>query len=288
MKTKKIILSLFVGIIALSSAGLSLSLAWYISSSRLIVDTVIIGIDGDAELLISTDDNRDHAKSHLTQSELTPSSVLFKPVTSGHSSLWMSSKESKPRFYEDTVFYDDRFGPTEASEGFYSQELYLFSDRDVYVTLSSSSEDTYIRPDTATNKILAGTIHARAESIVNPTDPDYKFKGKTVEEITEMLDEVQKAMRFSILIPQEDKYNYVIVDPHKEEDTYLGGILDNYVDGYFDYYQNDNSENVERLFGDINDKSLAIYDDALTDDSDYVYPDKTIYNNIARHMPDSR
>ena len=275
MKVKKIVLALFVGIIALSSAGLSISLAWYINSNQLKVETIQIEISGDSELLISTDDQRSHAKVSLTDQELSPKPVLFAPVTSAHSSLWLNQKKETPTFYDDTLFFSDEFDVSVATGGYFSKELYLFSDRDVYVTIDNydSGKGTYIVPDETANNNLARDVYEKASEAVNPTDSYYRYKGKTVSEIKSMLDELAKAMRFSILIPQEDKYDYVIIDPHKEEETLLGGLLDNNNDHYYDYYPNDGSYQ-ERLYGEIVNKDKAVYDDPLATDSDYKIPPK--------------
>ena len=51
----KLILSLYIGCIALSVATLSMSIAWFATSTRVQVNTIDISIDCDRELFISTE-----------------------------------------------------------------------------------------------------------------------------------------------------------------------------------------------------------------------------------------
>ena len=101
MKPKKIILGLYIGIIALSSLGLSFSVAWYASSMKLQINTVNIEIKAERDLKICTVPNFDNAKDHLGYDELDSVSS-FTPVTSAYSYRWMNTKEGMPSFYDDT------------------------------------------------------------------------------------------------------------------------------------------------------------------------------------------
>ena len=51
MKKSKITLALYLGCIALSVAGISLSVAWYAAANRLRISSIDITIDCDRELL---------------------------------------------------------------------------------------------------------------------------------------------------------------------------------------------------------------------------------------------
>ena len=273
MNTKKIILALYVGIIALSTLGLSFSIAWYAASSRLQVNVINMEIDADAELKISETNNILDATDKLS----FDTTDRFAPVTTAHSSSWISEKtEQNPIFYDDTISLGDQFAdrPFVATSGYFSKELYLFCDHDVTVTISNENletleSETFIIPDSDKNLSQAHAIHERVKDITDESSPDYMFVGLSEEEIAERLDNLVKAMRFSILVPIEDNYQYVIVDPSKEEGdkTYLGGILDNNVDRYFDY---NDLTGKERLYGEFINKEAVQYDEALSEDSSYV------------------
>lgn len=284
MNTKKIILTLYVGIIALSTLGLSFSLAWYASSSQLHVDSIEIALDCDRDLKISTSSNFENLTDILSREEDFEFASSFDTVTSAHSRLWMDSKEDKPRFYDDTTWYSGREEAAiqEASIGYFSQDVYLYCDDDVFVTIDP--EMTYLNASQY-NYSHAQEMYDIIQRVKDESSPYYKYKNLTVEEIKTRLDELVKAMRFSILIPNDDdSYDYVIIDPHKEEETYLGGLLDVDVDRYYDSHHNSNdSVYYENVYGEVNDRSLIVYDDPLTESSDYTYPGDEPSAFNARH-----
>lgn len=273
MNTKKIILALYVGIIALSSLGLSFSIAWYSSSSRLQINTINMSIDAEAELKISPISNIEDARDELEYNI----DERFAPVTTAHSTSWVSAKTNQnPVFYDDTITLGDQFGdnPYVARSGYYSREFYLFCDHNVTVTISNKNleteeVETFIKADSTKNLSQAHEIYERVQGITSETSPDYMFVGLTEEQIAEKLDNLVKAMRFSILVPDQNNYQYVIVDPHKETNdvTYLGGILDNNVDRYFDYID---SQGKEKLYGEFTNRDAVVFDEAASEDSGYV------------------
>ena len=109
------------------------------------------------------------------------------------------------------------------------------------------------------------------------------YKDLTVDEITERLNSLEKCMRISLLIPDENDYKYYIIDPYKDEDNpvLMGGRQDLNKDGYYDHYTSlANSEMYETIYGEINDRSLAIYDDKLTSDTELV-GEETSFNAMS-------
>ena len=60
------------------------------------------------------------------------------------------------------------------------------------------------------------------------------------QKILTRMNDVVKAMRFSLLIKDGDEYSYTIIDPNYEEETVLGGLLDNAYDQYYDSFLNSN------------------------------------------------
>ena len=269
MNKNKITITLLIGIIALTTISIASTITWYSLNSRNSISAVDIVVDSDRELFLSTTDKLDEAKEELTYDDLHHINS-FAPVTSAHKETWMNEKKETPSFYDDTVYFPSDIVPTlkEVSTGFYSQELYLFSDDDVYVTIDPAS--TYIIANEAYNKEYAKEVYQNIQTSRNPNDE--ALKELSEEEIYKRLNELVKAMRFSLLILSEDEaYDYVIIDPYKKSETYLGGLLDNDIDQYYDYYRNTEDEALyERVYGDINDRNLIVYDDALENDSEYL------------------
>ena len=258
MNNKKIITALLVGIIALTSLSLSFSLAWYNATNFLQVSPFKVEIVGERDLKISTSPDIDSFKESLSYSELEQVST-FAPVSSVYLSSWIDQKPSKPVFYDNSYSYTDEDGtPIRriSPYGYYSQELYLLCDDDVYVTVDAL--ESYINANDSFNL-------AYASEIANDY-PQY-----TIEEIVERLGELRKAMRFSILVPDENDYRYYILDPHKEGDVILGGVLDNSLDAlapYYDFYRaSGTNELYEIVYGEYNDKDYIVYDEALESDT---------------------
>ena len=273
MKTKKIILALYVGIIALSSVGLSFSLAWYANSTRLQVSGFNLTIDTEDSLKINTVADLDSSVDNIRKDI----NYLFTPVTTAHSSSWVSQKSANPVFFDDTMGNVD-LDLKVINSGYFTQEFYLFSDNDVYVTIDP--EGTFIDPNYDLNLSHARTVYENAQRSTNPADEF--IKSLTIEEINERLNILPEAMRFSVLVPEVESYQYAIIDPHKDEDVYQGGLLDNDIDRYYDS-ELIGSEYCESVIGDVNDRSLIVYDDAESADSDYQYPGKEPSAFNAKH-----
>ena len=265
----KLLLALYIGVIALSVATVSMSVAWYATSRQLYINSIDITIDADRELEISTTRDGEYVDFiNYTQSE---AEGVFMPVTSAHSSLWMSQKQDMPTFYDETKSseIEDADLYDVATKGYFCKKVYLKSDDDVYVTIDP--EKTFIKPYETELKDFnfdyARKLHAEYQR-----SQDQFYKNLTVEQIEERLDRVIKAMRFSILIKDVDEYKYKIIDPLKEGETLLGGILDNDVDRYYDYYKvNGQDEYKERVYGEVLAKpEQYVYDDAEAADSSFL------------------
>ena len=261
MKKRKIILASLIGVIAISTV--SVTLAWYANSNILHVEEFVITIDGDRELLVSTqEEDLDLFKDSLSTEELNHVPV-FIPVSSMFSSSWLDEKESHPSFYDSSMHNVIEgvpyYGHAETF-GFLSQDLYLLADDDVYVTIDALK--TSLTANALFNIAYAQELATREE-----------YKHLSVDEIYERLNNLVNAMRFSILVPDEECYQYIVIDPnYNEEIVYFGGVLDNTITGYYDWYFHNNQLNDKReiVYGDITDRDLAVYDEALDEDSDYV------------------
>ena len=263
MKRKTIILSTLVGIIALSVASLGVTFAWYQASNLLNVDNIVVEIEADRDLWFSTSYDKSwtreevnaHFKSTLTdqEGELNVPS-FYSPVSSMYSSKWVNKKAESPTYYDVL---------TVATAGYYSQDLYLYCNDNVYVTLDLNQ--TYIE--------FFNTAYAR---VLRREHPEL---GLSEKEINTRLSHLVNAMRFAFIVPEDEynEYNHYILDPNSnEDDVYLGGLLDNDSNtrGYYDYYIDKNDNKYEVIYGDYNNREYIVYDEPLDADSDYEYADQ--------------
>lgn len=265
MKNNKLFLALFLGVITLNVAAAAMAIAWYATSRTLYINSIDISIDAERDLKISLDKDSGYV-DHISHTEVDAEGV-FMPVTSAHSSEWMSLKKDMPVFYDETKFSDLEYATLyeEANKGYFSEKFYLKSDDDVYVTIDAGK--SFIKENSVANEDYAEVLYNEYQEF---QEEFYKDLSKV--EIKEMLDKIVKAMRYSILIKDGEEYQYVIIDPYKDKVTSLGGVLDNDVDRYYDYYQvGDTDEYKERVYGEIiGDESMYVYDDPLDDDSSYM------------------
>lgn len=275
----KLVLSLYIGCIALSVATLSMSIAWFATSTRVQVNTIDISIDCDRELYISTEKDGEYVEK-LDKDKLIASGE-FLPLTSAHSSRWLDVKSDTPHFYDETRYstYEDADLISQATRGYFSQKFYIKSDDDVYVTVDSTK--TFFIPNYEANKTFAEKLYKEYQEGDDPF-----LKNLTKEQIEERLNKIIHAMRYSILITNPDEYVYAIVDPNKNEDvTLLGGLLDNDIDGYYDYFVSESDNySYERVYGEtIGDKSKIVYNDLRIYDSNLMNPDEEPSAFNAKH-----
>ena len=275
---KRIILISLVGLVALGTLSVSFSLAWYVNSSQLLVDPVKIQFKTERDLRISTSEDLDTFKDEVTYEELD-GARYFAPVSSMYSSLWLENKENKPTYY-DCSYYDLDINnvpvihKAKAGKDYFNQDFYLICDDDVYVTI-----------DAEKSKIEPLFNNAYAQEIKE------KYPDLSVEEITARLDNLVKAMRFSVLVTGEDYYSYQIFNPNSkideenEDDVVLGGILDNDNNNhlYFDSHL-ENDGIYENVYGEIINREKIIYDDALDEDTDFVNPNEDSSAFNAKHQ----
>ena len=278
MKKSKLILTLYISVIALAVASVSMSVAWFAASRTLYVNSINISFDADRDLEISQSRDDGYVE-HITHTELEPTGV-FIPLTSAHSSIWTNQKKDSPIFYDESnVSEAEIFTPyREADHGYFSQKFYIKGDDDLYITIDP--EKTYIRPNEEYNASYAEFLY---EYYQNIQDHHYdRYKAFSVEDLYERLNNVVKAMRFSILIKDGDEYSYTIIDPNYEEETMLGGLLDNAMDEYYDYYLEDGTDKkFERVYGEY--EGEIVYDDPLDHDSDFLDPNEVPTAFNARH-----
>jgi hypothetical protein len=278
MKKSKLILTLYISVIALAVASVSMSVAWYAAARNLYVDSIKITIDADRMIEISTSKD-DGYTDHIDHTEVEATG-LFMPLTSAHRSEWTSQKKDSPTFYDESNSSEGDLMPgyTASDTGYFSQKFYLRTDDDLWITINP--EKTFIKANEEYNKSYAEVVYNHYQKSLDPHDVYYK--NFSVNEIETMLNEVVKAMRFSLLIKDEDEneYDYVIIDPHFEEETILGGLLDNAFDQYYDSYLQ-NGTYYERVYGEY--KGDPVYDEPSAQDSDFTSPNELPSAFNARH-----
>lgn len=266
MNQRRLISGLFLGMIAMSVISLSFSIAWYASATALRVDPVNITIDSDRELKISVVDDPSKFTDKLVYDDLDDDAGRFAPVSSVFSYAWMATRASKPVFYDQSYYWGSVGEPDHRAAyfGYFSKELYLSADDDVYVTVDM--EETKIIPNRESHEQFADQ-HAA------------EYPDLTKEEIIARLSEISKAMRFSILVPlaegdEDSVYSYSVIDPNRqvgESKPLFGGPLDNRNDKNDHCYDTfmENGELYETVYGDVNDRSLIVYDSKLAADDEY-------------------
>lgn len=263
---KKRVLFLLVGLNLLIVSSISMSLAWFLGSARLSVDNFVISIDGDADLKISTSNDKKTAKDSLTSEDIGEMAELI-PVTSMRSYFnvngdgWISDRSTKyPTFLGQYTNGNQKMpNITKTDRGFFSLDLYLWSDKHITVTYDSSNS---VRDDngnfTDPNPIIKSNDEkneAKAIEIAKEkATKNYKALGDKemeenhypeeyrqniydriynqllesyTQELPEKLGKIVNSVRFSILdydnLAREDENdfnsNYIIIDPTKTKDS---------------------------------------------------------------------
>lgn len=284
---RKFIIASFLSIITLLVCSTAISFAWYATGDILTIDNMEISIAGDEELFIGLKNSTDRSdySQVITQDQLKKVDK-FKPVSSMCSNNWMSSKAQNPIFYDsynkgEMHFVEDPSGQTPgyvlpqeiaAENGFFSQELYLYTEKDYYAIVDASS--LFVN-DEAKNK-------AKAKELAE-THPEMG----TEDEILNQLNLLIQSGRISILITKDDFYSYKIIDPCREtlNPTLLGGVIDSDLDGEFDYWVKSDHSKYEILFGEVNNRSNIAYN-YYTEDVEPLPVDKRTWFN-ANHAKNS-
>ena len=306
MKKSKLILTLYIGVIALAVASVSMSVAWFAASRVLHVNSINITIDTDRELKISKSKDNGFVE-HISHTE-EDSNGLFMPLTSAHSSLWTSERKDSPVFYDESNCSESElfipYRPVSNGYGYFIEKYYLLADDDVYITIDP--DKTHIEANTTYNSSYADELvgffkEFRGNYLADPEKYQEEAKNLHYVRLDELdldkpeldeqalydklytrLNNVAKAMRYSILIKDGEEYSYTIIDPNKEGDTLFGGILDNSVDQYYDSYLKDNTTDwYERVYGEVS--GVPVYDEPIAQDSAFTNPNDVSSAFNARH-----
>lgn len=270
MNKSRLIITSLVGTIALGALSLSMSLAWYASGDRLSVSAVDMEIGGQ-NIRVSTSKDLSTFKNELDlnsdELENEGQHFLLKPASSMYRDDWFNEEATKPIFYDSSLtenFGDD--SKTVLEEGFYQKTLYLLTETNYYVGLDV--EQSLFENDEAANLLRARQFYASEEN---------KNLQLSVDEINDALNKLVNCLRVSIFVNDiEGDINdrLYIINPTKKDDekTYLGGLLDNDNDGYFDTYPDfdENNEVVQKevVYGEVNDRELISYADPIDPNAD--------------------
>ena len=269
MNFKKLAIAAIVGSIGLSVLGLSLSIAWYNTSENLYLDTLVISVSGEQEILISTQPEIDTFVSSLKfrigedDNDLKDAGV-FQPVSSMFKSNWLEDDlktEPELYFYSSPSVGDDNIPIYSVPDwGYYSQHIYLYSRSDLFATIDS--EDFSLAALEKHNEKYVDEL-MKYETILleyQENHPDWTNK-QIREDIKANLDNLVKCMRIA-LFDVSDNIFYII-DPYKDGDTILGGRADLFLDdgGYYDYYYDyKTDETYEIIYGEVKNREKAVYE----------------------------
>ena len=280
MNKKKLILTMYIAVLTLLVASVSMSAAWFIASRTLYINSINISFDADRELEISEsidDGYSDHVD--YNESEIP---AFFLPVTSAHSSNWTNLDIDRPIFYDETVYSVaenyQTYKEVNKGNGYFSKKYYFKADDDLYVTIDP--DNTFIEANEEYNATEAIRLH----NFYQTTDEEKyeKYKTLSVDDIYTRLNRIVLAMRFSIFIKDENGLTYAIIDPNYEQETEIGGLLDNATDQYYDSYRKDGTNDYyERIYGEY--EGTPVYDEPLAQDSPYSNVDELPSAFNARH-----
>ena len=274
MKKSNFILGFYVGVIALCVATVSMSIAWYASSTQVRLEGIEMTVDCDRDLGISLE--RDGKYVDKLEPDDLLEVGLFSPVTAAHADRWKTQKSDMPVFYDETKYssVEETELVTVADHGYYSQKFYLKSDDDIYVTVGV--DNTFINPNPEYNKLYAKELYKEYQD-----GSDEDLKALSEEDIVNRLNRLVESMRYSILITSEKDYDYAIIDPHKKEETVFGGLLDNDKDHFYDHFVRGGDE-LERVYGEYT--GTPIWDDVpQSGDTGYKDPNEEPSAFNARH-----
>lgn len=264
MRRDRLIIASLGMITATTVASIAMTVAWYASGNLLGIDQIEITFRGEKNIIAGFDpEDIESFKDTLVFTD-EARQKFYHPVSSMFSDEWLSAEASNPVFRTGytSVSHDDVNSYTKSitldnEDGYFSKEIYLYCDSNVIITLDGKGTSFY--GDSNTNAARANELGASDEERAA---------------IKEDLDNVVNSLRFSVLIPKEhlgDEYAYYLIDPKKEEDTYLCGSL-NLNEGVSEYYHTyyKDGEEFETFFGEYNDESLLIYSPAVTTEEDLV------------------
>ncbi len=274
MTKKRIILTSLIGTVAIATLATSITLAWYGASNMLNINTFEIGIVGNPTLKLSTKTDIDSFREEITNEQLKEEigkDFLLEPVSSMYRNSWMDDNKDMPVFYDCSSYLTPSSGIPDkkiATTGFFSKKIYLLSSISYYVSLDLSEDKTFFNNNSDANFSRAQTIYAD----IKKKDPDTTV---TINEIKDSLDNLKNCLRASILVNVEGNYKYYVIDPYKDtnDKTVFGGLLDNDGNGYYDTYLDTsegmaNKKEKETVYGEVNDRSLIVYDEPENSGSD--------------------
>ncbi len=268
---QKVALSI-VTITAILGASAGVSFAWYANGAYLRTSNVGIDLTSEPELglgLAHSENPEDYHYGEFPMEEL-PKMVSgytdelddwdqnsgingFVPVSSMFSDEWIGKYDEsgelidpvfRMNYKRASIYREESYHKTsEAKAGFYSVPLYLYCDHDMNVTIDSNG--TTFTPDEETNLKQAKILHQENDDI-------------SVERYKEYLDNLHKSLRYSIYDCETKKY--WIIDPTKEGDTYLSGVLDLDANNVYDYYYDKDTDSYfEFLFGEYDTSKEIVY-----------------------------
>lgn len=242
MKRNRVLFALISICAALTAVSASFSIAWYASSTTVRVNTMLVEIDADRQLLLATSQDGEY-KNSLKEKDLNPVGG-FMPVTSACSSAWLG-KEDMPHFYDMSYPHASKGDPSliDGEKGsYFSQELFIKSDDDVIVGIDP--EKSFFQPNFEKNAYYASR---------KAVEEGYKAGTKEYDEFVEFtiqrLNYVHLAGRVSILVDDQ----YIVYDPiaNETDPVAFAGPLDNDKDRAYDYYRDDDGQSYEVCYGEL-------------------------------------
>ena len=280
MNFKKIVIATLVGSIGIAVLSLSLSFAWYNTSENLYVDTLVISVSGEQQLLISTTGEDGSFVTDLKyeiagDDNSLEDAGLFQPVSSMFKSKWLEddSKTEPEMYLYSNSAVDGDYAPHEdrASWGYYSQHFYLYCAGNVNATIDT--EDFILNEIERLNSLYAYDLmldkHVMNEYIDKGYDTSKQEDIDAIhDDLLVKLNSLKKCMRVGLYDVSNEKF--YIIDPYKNDDTLLGGRADLFANRYYDYHR-EGDEYYETIYGEVSGRDKAVYKN--TRDADTEAPE---------------
>jgi len=243
---KRLLATLLIAASTTLIASVTTTVAWFASNAKAFVDGLSITFVGNKDLNVATKIDGEY-KNKLEKSDLMEV-YEFRPVSSMKSYEWMNEKSEKPYFIDTPISGGEYPKTIRALSGFFSQELFLLSENNTRISIDVQ------------NTTLTGDDEKNVKTI-KTEKLEEKYPELTYEQIRQNLNDVEKSMRVSILVPDEEDYQYAILNVHKNEPVCFAGLVDTNNDGYYDYYKK-NGEYYETVYGDVTNRDKLVYDES--------------------------
>lgn len=252
---KKRLIFLFSLLVVMCTSAVTVSVAWFIASNYLKISSFDLTINTSDDLQVSLDKDAEEYVDEISQ-EMEAEDFLI-PVSSMLSQEWLNAGTKTPVFYAqgDRNYNEFAQGGSVtyvqpknmvATTGYYQHEYFLKTSTDKLAYLDTSSLKSSIIANQQANA-------ARADKLIADGIAQYPRA-----ELIQRLNDLEKSMRVSILVDYNDTLTYRVLEPYKQEETLLGGVVDSDCKGMYDIKVGEDA-NFEVMYGEVKNREKIVY-----------------------------